>query len=60
MPGSGKGAQRGTPHKRVLFGSDGQNSISSGNDVPEDRSGWPLDNEYPVNYPSIKLENVVL
>ena len=68
--GSREVALRGTPRKRVLFGSDGPNSISSGSDVPEDRSGWPPDDEYPVttqfrklpkdDSPRIKLENAVL
>ena len=45
VPGSREESQRGTPRKRILFGSDGPNSISCGSDVPEDRSGWPLDDE---------------
>ena len=44
---SKEGALWGTPRKRAFFGSDGQNSISSGSDVPEGRSGWPPDGEYP-------------
>ena len=76
VPGSREGALRGTPHKRVLFGSDGPNSISSGSDVPEGRSGLPPDSEYPVmaqfrgspeddcreetRSPRIKLEYAVL
>ena len=44
---SKEGALWGTPPKHALFGSDGQNSISSGSDVPEGRSGWPPDGEYP-------------
>ena len=35
MPANNELALWGTPRKRALFGSDGQNSISSGNDVPE-------------------------
>ena len=44
---SKEGTLWGTPLKHVLFGSDGRNSISSGSDVPEGRSGWPPDGEYP-------------
>ena len=76
MPVSNKGALWGTPRKRALFGSDGQNSISSGSDVPEGSSGWPPDGEYPevaqsrrspqddyiegTRSPSVKLVDVVL
>ena len=35
MPASNERALWGSPRKRALFGSDGQNSISSGSDVPE-------------------------
>ena len=41
-----EGALWGTPRKRPLFGPEGQNSVSSGSDVTEARSGWPLDDEY--------------
>ena len=44
---SNEGALWGTLSKSALFGSDGQNSISSGSDVPEGRSGWPPGGEYP-------------
>ena len=40
-----EGAPWGTPCKRALFRSDGQNSISSGREVPEGRSGWPPDGD---------------
>ena len=46
MPASNEGALWGTPRKCALFGSDRQNSISSGSDVPEGRSGWPPEGEY--------------
>ena len=42
-----EGAHWGTPRKRALFGPEGQNSVSSGSDVTEARSGWPPDDEYP-------------
>ena len=42
-----EGALWGTPRKRGLFGPEGQNSVSSGSDVMEARSGWPPDDEYP-------------
>ena len=29
------------------FGPEGQHSVSSGSDVAEAQSGWPLDEEYP-------------
>ena len=35
------------PHKRILFGSDGLNSTSSGSRIQEARPGWPPDNVYP-------------
>ena len=35
-----------TPRMRALFGPEGQNSVSSGRDVAEARSGWPPDDEY--------------
>ena len=41
-----EGALWGTPRKRTLFGPEGHNSISSGSDVTEARSGWPPDDEY--------------
>ena len=47
MPVRREGAPWGTPRKRALFRSDGQHSISSGSEVPEGRSGWPPDGEYP-------------
>ena len=40
-----EGALWGTPRKRPLFGPEGQNSVSSGSDVTEARSGWPPDDE---------------
>ena len=43
-----EGARWGTPRKRALFGSEGQNSISSGSDVAEVQLGWPPDDEYPA------------
>ena len=43
----GRGPCGGTPLKRGLFGPDGQNSVSSGSDGTEARSGWPPDDEYP-------------
>ena len=46
-PVSKEGALWGTLRKCALFGSDGQNSFSSGSDVPEGRSGWSPDGEYP-------------
>ena len=36
----------GTPRKRALFSTEGQNSVSSGSDVMEARSGRPPDDEY--------------
>ena len=42
-----EGALWGTPRKQALFGSEGQDSVSSGSDVVEARSGWPLDDQYP-------------
>ena len=42
-----EGAQWGTPHKRALFGPEGQNSVSSGSDVVEARLEWPPDDKYP-------------
>ena len=41
-----EGARWGTPRKRTLFGPEGQNGVSSGNDVAE--LGWPPDDEYPA------------
>ena len=35
------------PHKRILFGSDGPDSTSSGSGIQEARSGWPRDSVYP-------------
>ena len=35
----------GTPHKRALFGPEGQDSVSSVGDVAEAQSGWPPDDE---------------
>ena len=42
-----EGTHWGIPCKRALFGPEGQNSVSSGGDVAEARSGWPPDDEYP-------------
>ena len=38
-----EGALWGTPHKRALFGPEGQDSVSSGSDVTEVRPWWPPD-----------------
>ena len=43
-----EGAWWGTPHKRALFGPEGQNSVSSGSDVAEAQLEWPPDDEYPA------------
>ena len=43
-----EGTLRGTPRKRALFGTEGQNSVSSRSDVVEAQLGWPPDDEYPA------------
>ena len=43
-----EGTWWGTPRKRVLFGPEGPNGISSGSDVAEAQSGRPPDDEYPA------------
>ena len=76
MLASNERALWGTPRKRALVGSDGQNIISSGSDVPEGRSGWPPEGEYSevaqsrrspqddylegTQSPSVKLVDAVL
>ena len=45
-PGSKEGVPWDAPHKRVLFGSDGPNSTSSGSDMQEDIPGWPPNSDY--------------
>ena len=35
------------PHKRILFGSEGPDSTSSGSGIQKARPGWPPDNVYP-------------
>ena len=70
-----EGAMWGTPHKRALFGPEGQDSVSSVSDVaeaqlgwpPEDgnmeeaQSGWPPDDEYTEEgrSPRVDLADVV-
>ena len=68
MPASNEWALWGTPLKRALFGLDGQNSISSGSDVPEgEYSEVAQSSRSPQNddstgtrSPSVKLVDAVL
>ena len=76
VPGNMEGIQWNAPQKRVLFGSDGPDSTSSGSNIQENRPGWTPDNVYAdsTQYrqlseengrdeawsPSIKLEQALL
>ena len=56
-----EGAMWGTPRKRALFGSEGQDSVSSVSDVAEAQSEWPLDDEFTEEAlsPRVDLADVV-
>ena len=56
-----EGTQRGTPHKRALFGPGCSHSVSAVSNVSEARTGWPIENEFPegAQSPGVDLADVV-
>ena len=54
-------AMWGTPHKRALFGPEGQDSVSSVSDVAEAQSEWLPDDEFTeeARSPSVDMADVV-
>ena len=56
-----EGAMWGTPHKRALFGPEGQDSISSVGDVVEAQTEWLPDDVFTdeARFPRVDLADVV-